>query len=39
MLMKKMIEDLMEIFQEWRQDRAFKKRLKKQQKRDPFIYK
>ncbi len=29
----------MEVFQEWRQDRAFKKRLKKQQKRDPFIYK
>jgi hypothetical protein len=39
MTMKKMIYGLIEIFQDWKQDRAFKKRLKKQQKRDPFIYK
>jgi hypothetical protein len=39
MLMKKMIEDLIEAYRDWREERAFKKRLKGQQKRDPYLYK
>jgi|TARA_B100000085_G_scaffold229732_1_gene216012 hypothetical protein len=37
--MRKMIRELIESIQNWKDERAFKKRLKMQQKRDPFIYK
>tara|TARA_Y100001937_G_C7056650_1_gene301753 strand:- start:854 stop:967 length:114 start_codon:yes stop_codon:yes gene_type:complete len=37
--MKKMIEDLIEAYRDWKEERAFRKRLKVQQKRDPYLYK